>query len=112
MTDISAASRVDWALDEWARYMRGTGNALGYPTKIAMIGVSGASDFDDLCDAADTTIARAVDALIDDLGPSQRASVYHVHLAAVWRFREPVEELYERARTAVEAGLSRKGLLV
>lgn len=112
MADISAASRVDWALDEWARYMRFDAHRLNYRSGVAVIGVSHSSDFDALADAADRESVKATDAVIRDLPQIEQLALQHVHIAAVIRFkREPVEAIYGRARDGVEAGLRRKGML-
>ena len=110
MTDISAA--VDWALDEWARYMRHDASKLGFRSAVPVIGISHSSDFDALADAADRESVKATDAVIRGLAHIEQLAIQHVHIAAVFRFkREPVEDIYGRARIGVEAGLRRKGML-
>lgn len=107
---------VERYLTLWAGYMQAwqARDDVGYPTHSAGFGsISGAvcdDTFDHLCEQADATAARAMDAIIDGLQPDQRAAVYHKHLLAVFRMRD-LEGSYERARIAIRAKLGVRGLV-
>ena len=111
--DINRMSdaRAVWHLDNWAAWMSGKGNRLGYPSRSPVIGRSHTTDFDAMCASADTRCAVAADAVIDDLPARERAAVYHIHLAAVWRVRGDIEDAYADACMSVAIKLTAKGIL-
>ena len=108
---------LDQHLATWARYMRRwrADEDVGYPDHSAGFGESSGGavcddTFDHLCDAADAYAARAMDAIIDSLPPIERAAVYHIHLAAVFRMRD-VQGAYEQARIAIRKKMAGRGLV-
>ena len=109
MTDsTSEHPRLDWHLDNWARYMRAGGTRqLG--TKTQGHWSSGNSDFDTMADYSEMRQAIAFDALIWDLVEIERASGMHYHLAAVGRSnREPLEAVYVRSRISLSHAMARR----
>jgi hypothetical protein len=114
---ISDNTPLDTHLDTWARYMRRwrASDDVGYPDHSAGFGEAAGGavcddTFEHLCDSADAYAARAMEAIIDGLPPDQRAAVYHVHLAAVFRMRD-LPGSYERARIAIRQKLAGRGLV-
>lgn len=111
---ITNGSRLIAILPLWARWMRTETIALGYPTHSAFLRTGGGhsdDSFTELCDSADAVAVRTLDTLIDGLPAIQRAAVWHVWAAAVWRFRDGVldamlSEAYER----LDVGMRRWGM--
>jgi hypothetical protein len=70
------------------------------------------SDFDNMCDAADRTLAAVTNAVIRDLVPAQSCAIHHEYLNAVYRFSEryPFHRAIEDAKENLVLGLKRKGL--
>lgn len=108
---------LDINLALWARYMNAwrASDDVGYPNHSAGFGSApgGAvcdDTFEHLCDSADAYAARAMDAIIDGLPAIERAAVYHIHLAAVFRMRD-LEGAYERARIAIRSKMAGRGLV-
>ena len=84
---------------------------LWYPDQAAgCVGGGYSHDFEAMVMDADTRSAEAVGAAIDGLETIEQCSVYHVHLAAVYRFRLPVEAVYENARYSLRVGLPQRGI--
>lgn len=114
MTDLSAVPALAIDLDHWlrlwARWMKQHSMPLGYPTH-APLAVSGCQDFEDLCDASDLRIVLAVNAAIKGLPWSEQAAVNHRWLTAVYRLREPIDAVYERALERIAAELRRRAVL-
>ena len=54
--------------------------------------------------------AEAVNAAIEGLSLAEQAAIYHVHLAAVYRIRAPMEGTYEQARYALRVVLPQRGI--
>ena len=102
--------RLDWHLDNWARYQRGGGTKhLGCKTQSLFS--SGSSDFDTMADRNEAKFAITMDTLVWDLPEIERIAVHHKHLQSVWRTnREPMESVYARARLSLSAGLVRRGI--
>ena len=74
-------------------------------------GVSSSSDFDGMCEQADRVAARAVDAILEGLAPSEQAAVRHLHLGVAWRFpRNNMLDLYEKAKMKVGIQLRARGI--
>ena len=104
--------RIDWHLDNWARYMRER-DVDELECKIVDVYQSANADFDDMCDAMERRIAVAMDALVSDLPLAEKVAVHHKHLSAVWRFNRPgssMEDVYQSARENLSEGLRRKGI--
>ena len=97
--------RLSDLLDIWAEWMRGKEGPAGYSSR-AHIGSSTASkEWDAMLADMEVWQAKAVNAAIDDLPINEAAAVYHVKLASVYRLREPIELVYDRARELLKIGL-------
>jgi len=104
--------RLDWHLDNWARYMR-ENDADELDCKIVDFWQVGGSDFDTMADSMERRCAVAMDVIVSDLPIAERLAVHHRHLHAVWRINRvgvTMEQVYERARLSVSDGLRRKGI--
>lgn len=104
--------RIDWHLDNWARYMR-EHDVEELQCKILDVYQSANADFDAMCDAMERRCAVAMDALVSDLPLAEKVAVHHKHLSAVWRFNRPgatMESVYQSARENLSEGLRRKGI--
>lgn len=89
---------------------------LGYPKQSPMFsgaqgGAVSPDTFDHLCEQADAWVARAMDAIIDDLPPIERAAIYHLHLCAVFRGRD-LDAAYAAALEHLGMAMAAKGLLL
>ena len=100
-------------LSLWSRWMRSSQplRELWYPdTACGCVGGGYSHSFDDMVEDNDKRHAEAVGAAIDDLSPSEQCAVYHVHLAAVYRFRLPMEAVYDNARYELRVILPQRGI--
>lgn len=105
------SERVKYYLGIWKEWMHRPGLSIGYPKQSLMMANGGIVDFEDLVEAADNTAARAMDAIIDGLSPSQQQAVQHFNGIAVWTFKRlDIREIYMTALDEIERGLNRKGL--
>ena len=91
--------------------MMSGGLTLGLPKKSLIIGISHSADFEQLSDQADKWAARAVDAIIADLKPVERASIYHAYLETVWIYKYEVEPILVVAHESIRLALNRKGIV-
>lgn len=104
--------RLDELLGLWARWMRSDEpiRALGFPDKACgCVGGGYSQTFEDMVEAADQRAAEAMNGAIDSLPPAEQCAVLHVHLYAVYRFREPVDAVYGRARNQLRVALPARG---
>lgn len=109
MTD----ERLSYLLDSWREWMRRPDHlgALGYPPTASGIRYRPGGDFDAMISNLDETMALAVDACVDDLPLMERTAVYAVVIGpAVWRLREPMADVHERARDMLKIALNRRGI--
>lgn len=102
--------RLDSLLDIWSEWMRGESDGKGFGTQSHIEASNSSQDFDQLCDEMEYAQARAMDVCIEDLPRNERASVHHMHLAAIWQFRDPLEEIYGRAREMLCTSLQKRGI--
>lgn len=108
MTD----DRLSFVLDVWRDWMREPELGLGYPGTAAGIRWKAADSFDDMCDSADRTTALAVDAAVDSLPQAERIAVHAVVIGPnVWRRREPIQDVYLRAREMLKVALNARGIV-
>lgn len=108
MTD----DRLSWLLDLWRDWVRRPDHrhALGYPSTAAGIRFRAGQDFESMVTDVDQTQALAVDAAIDSLPPLERTAVHHVLIASEYRAREPLQDVYLRARTSLKISLNKRGI--
>jgi len=106
-------ARLDELLGLWARWMRSSQplRDLWYPdAACGCVGGGYSQSFEDMVEAADARTVEAVNGAIESLSPIEQGAIVHVHLYAVFRFREPVEEVYARARQQLKIGLPMRGV--
>ena len=105
--------RLEELLGLWARWMASAQpyRDLWFPdTACGCVGGGYSQSFDDMVDAADARAADAVNGAIESLSPAEQCAVTHVHLYAVYRFREPVEVVYARAKGNLRVALPTRGI--
>ena len=95
MTD----DRLTWLLDLWRDWMRRPDHRF-----------RAGSDFDSMVDNVDNSQALAVDAAIDSLPHLERTAVHHVLIASVYRAREPLQDVYGRARERLKISLHARNI--
>jgi hypothetical protein len=103
---------LDNALAAWTQWMRSGSVARGFPRRTPGIKWSPGQDFEQLAGAADVTLARAVDAVVDDMPARLRSALSVRHLACRWY--GPADDLpYAlcEAREALGEALRRRGVL-
>ena len=109
--DRQAQPRVDYWLEEWARYMRNADNLGWLQFKLSSaMAVRGSSHFDDLIEDDVKRTAAIVDALIFNLKPKPQAAVHSTHLGTTWMGQGSISALYAVARIEIEKGLDRWGV--
>ncbi len=102
--------RLSYYLELWRDMMRGRLGPSGYGSRASGVNGTGSRDFEMMCGSMDRQQAEVVDAAIDDLPFNERMAVWHVHLASVWTFREPIEVIYERACGMLKISLPKRNL--
>ena len=105
--------RMGELLSLWARWMRSSQPLmeLWYPdTAAGCVGGGYSNDFDTMVSDMDTRHAEAVGASIDGLSPIEQCAICHIHLGAVFKAREPMERVYERARYNLRVVLPQRGI--
>jgi hypothetical protein len=105
--------RLDELLWLWERWMSSSQpyRDLWYPDgACGCVGGGYSQSFEDMVEAADSRAAEAVNGAIDSLKPIEQCAILHVHLHAVFRFREPLEAIYGRAREALRVALPSRGV--
>lgn len=106
-------SRLDELLALWTRWMASTQpyRDLWYPdSATGCVGGGYSQTFEDMVEASEARTVDAVNGAIESLSPIEQCAVLHVHLYAVFRFRESLEEVYLRARQALKIGLPQRGI--
>lgn len=104
--------RLDELLGLWVRFMKGGEylRELWYPDEACgCVGGGYSQTFEDMVDAADARAAEAVNGAIESLPACQQCAVFHMHLYAVYRFRDPLEDVYAAARQTLKAALPSRG---
>lgn len=97
-------------MQTWCDWCRTGRWVEGYPSRSPLFSTGDWTHFEDLCEASDTWLAEAVDAVINGIPADERGAVHHVWLHAVYEFLEPLEACYPRARESIMGGLRRKGI--
>lgn len=99
-------------LEDWARWSRGYTLKLGYPSRAAVLSSGYVSmAFDEMCERADHERCKIIDALVDDLEPSQKAAINRRYLHAVWRFpRNNYPEMLAAAHDELLRKMPMRGL--
>jgi len=102
---------VEYYIDMWVRWMRKPGMRLGLPHRIAGIFTGCTTKhIEDWEEEVDRRAITIVNRVWKDLPPTEGAALLHTTgLATVFRFREPVEAVFERARAKIAAALRKEG---
>lgn len=111
--ELQFVDAVDHYLDLWGRWMRTSDSGLGYPKRSAVVATGGGgygTTWEDWGVEQDERAAVITDAAISSLPLLEQAAIHHVILAAVWRTREPVVEVFGRACDRLGPELRRRGL--
>lgn len=105
------ASRLEWHLANWKRFMHSGHLTDGYPqTAAGCVGGGYSTSFEDMCDSADSAAAEAIGALIESLTPIQSAAINHRWLRAVYKFpRGNYDTSLLDAMDILGAGMLRRG---
>jgi hypothetical protein len=113
MAEPENFERVDWHLENWKRYMlTGQYQGLRMPGRAcAGMGISHTADFDQLADAADLNVARAVDAIIRDLKPLEAKALRCRYLHEQWTSVLSMAAVVVVAMEGVRTGLNRRGIV-
>ena len=104
------------ALIVWSAWMRRNDSRLGYPKKASGIWFKAQTDWDDLCGAADESLAMAVDAIVDGMTPYRRYCIAYRYLATSWpkpiRFDPDIYKAeLDASRIELLIGLKKRGIL-
>ena len=84
---LKRMERLRVILEDWATWQRTYRPRLGYPSRSLTCYSEGSTDFEGMCEEADSATYAAVDACVQDLVPAQRAAVMRRYgIAAVFRF--------------------------
>jgi hypothetical protein len=101
--------RLEWHLENWARYQRTRHDFQELDCKTTPWW-AGNYDTDRATDQADITQAEELDAIIwstgtpECLNEVERASLVHIHIGAVFRFRRVnLQDVYQQAREKLSA---------
>jgi hypothetical protein len=110
--DTEADRELDNALGAWSEWMRRGSIARGFPTRTPGIRYRNASDFDELVVEVDVRLARAVDAVVDDMPARLRSALSVRYLRCVWYGNpDDLPDALSEARTALGDALRRRGVL-
>jgi hypothetical protein len=112
--------RLDWHLDNWARWHRTRNDLDALACKTESLW-AGNYDNDRETAAADSTQAEQVEAIVnsercaavpDGFDAVERCALYYMHLnVAVFRMnKEPLDQVYERAKERLSRWLLKKGV--
>ena len=102
--------RLTYYLDLWADWMKGGVGPKGYGSRAMGVAGTGSRDFEGLCGTMDRDQAEVVDAAIGDLPMNENVAIHHVKLGSVWRLREPIDVVFERACMRLKIALPKRGL--
>lgn len=112
---LEKLDRLTVILDDWADWCkRYTGRRESSGSVGMSSGYGASKSFDDLLDDVNSTIARLVDAAVDDLDPGQRAAINRRYgMCAVFRFpRGNYEDLLLAAHERLLITLPKKGVVI
>lgn len=101
--------RLDWQLENWARW-----ECSGWDAELAFSiseGYSYSQDFDDLCMKMDLECAHKTKAAIESLNPVESCAVFNKLVKSVFRFPEDIDSAWVRARWKLRKDLYKRGLV-
>lgn len=103
--------RLDWHLDNWARYMRMTGfNKLDPPNRSPIIGISHGADFDQIYEEVTQQTAEAVNACVESLGRAEQGALRAEYLDEEWNYSTPHHVVLALARETLQALMNKRGI--
>jgi hypothetical protein len=98
------------ALHAWRDWCRAERDGRGYPSTAGGCRWRASTDWTELCESADDTLAAATDACLDDLDARLRAAIHHVVLRARWPYAaDALPGALADARQALRMALRRRG---
>lgn len=101
--------RLDWHLENWARWESSRWDAeLMYTLSE---GQSSSKDFEQMCMEMDQNHALTTKAAIESLTPVESCAVFCKLIRSVFRFRDDLEGTWQRARWKLRRDLYRRGLV-
>lgn len=111
--------KVKDALDDWTRWHQTDDPVDGFPPRSAVLLCDGGAWGNYLADQEEIQYIRnaeAIEAILDPesklVTTSQRLSVHHFHLGAVWRSnRTNIAEDYQQALQIIEINLRKRNLI-
>jgi hypothetical protein len=111
---LKRMERLRVILEDWATWQRTYRPRLGYPSRSLTCYSEGSTDFDGMCEEADSATYAAVDACVQDLVPAQRAAVMRRYgIAAVFRFpRDNYGACLLAAHERLMVELPKKGVII
>jgi hypothetical protein len=111
---LKRMERLRVILEDWATWQRTYRPRLGYPSRSLTCYSEGSTDFEGMCEEADSATYAAVDACVQDLVPAQRAAVMRRYgIAAVFRFpRDNYGACLLAAHERLMVELPKKGVII
>ena len=106
--------RVDWHLENWRRWMRSGREVDAFPGRSSGCSDGGTSKgFDEMAEAEDRRCAKIVDAILDNLPPTDRIAIYIERgiMGRVFRFaRKTYHQCLTEGKAALGRELARRGV--
>jgi hypothetical protein len=100
--------RIDWHLDNWSRWMRSGQEVDGHARESSGLSNGGTSKgFDEMVESEDRRCAQIVDAILDNLPPAHRISIY-MERGIMGRVFTFVRMTYSQALAEGKAALGRE----
>lgn len=112
--EFGTPDRVDWHLENWRRWMRSGHEVNGHSGRSSGVSDGGTSKgFDEMAEAEDRRCAKIVDAILDNLPPTQRIAIYVERgiMGRVFKFeRVTYEKALQLGKAALGRELARRGV--
>ncbi len=105
-------TRIEVLLETWADWMRhGNFVARGYPSKASGITELGVTSFQDMEETADSSLARAIDAIIVGLAETHQSAINHAYLGSKYLFPICYYLIHlDEAKVIIGDGLEKRGI--
>lgn len=109
---VPPPDRLEYMMGIWERYIKNGGRVgRGYPSKACGFSGAGSTSIEDMQEENDLYIARAVDAVVNDLPDEECSAIHHEYLDSRYRglivFYAPT---LRRAKAMIQAGIERRGI--
>lgn len=106
--EFGTPERVAWHLENWRKWMRSGQEVDAFPSRAIGCSDGGTSKgFDEMVEAEDRRCAKIVDAILDNLPPTDRIAIY-IELGIMGRVFTFVRKTYHQALTDGKAALGRE----